>query len=140
MPPFGDNILETWKNGTPLLVTANYTDRSTLAWNYIKVNTASGVTVKGETGNDKIEGNSGNDNLQGGVGNDYLIGGLGADALSGGDNNDVLYGGLGADNISGGAGNDIVLIASLDELVSAPRISAELASSTPRATRAAMVA
>lgn len=115
---FGDNILDTWKNGTPLLVTANYTDRSTLAWNFIKVGTTSGLRVKGQTGNDKIEGNIGNDNLDGGVGNDYLIGGAGDDGLIGGDNDDVLYGGLGADNQSGGSGNDIFLVADAAEVVS----------------------
>src|SRR4029077_13006186 len=91
----------------------------------IAIGAADGVTIKGSTGNDKINatksvkgqpkptgeedtisGKAGNDKIQSLGGNDTVTGGSGNDKLSGGDGNDLLKGGLGNDTITGGLGFD----------------------------------
>ena len=67
-------------------------------------------SISGLDGNDTLIGNEGNDTLLGGDGADTLIGGLGDDFIFGGateaDLRDVMYGGAGNDNMDGGYGND----------------------------------
>jgi Ca2+-binding RTX toxin-like protein len=55
--------------------------------------TTSGLTLKGEAGNDLLVGGSGQDVLDGGAGNDVLIGRGESDSLLGGDGEDLLIAG-----------------------------------------------
>jgi hypothetical protein len=83
-------------------------------------------TIRGTSGNDRLEGtegadvicglegddvllgNGGNDTVRGGPGQDQVIGGSGADVLQGDGGPDSLRGDTGNDVISGGSGPDLV--------------------------------
>ena len=65
---------------------------------FLRANSATGVT---------LTGNQFSHHIFGGAGNDTLIGGTGNDALSGGAGNDILNGGAGNDTLTGGAGSDV---------------------------------
>ena len=67
---------------------------------------ASGDTLMGAGGDDRLLGEAGADSLDGGDGQDQLFGGLGVDTLDGGSGNDALSGGDGGDLLRGGLGND----------------------------------
>lgn len=79
---------------------------------------ASGATIKGNTGADKLTGGVGNDNISGGAGNDIIVGAGGKDTLDGGDGNDSITGGSGVDSIIGGAGDDTVIGAAGNDNIS----------------------
>ena len=74
---------------------------------FLRANSATGVTLTGNQFSHHIFGGVGNDTLIGGSGNDTLSGGAGSDVLNGGAGNDVLNGGAGNDTLTGGAGNDV---------------------------------
>jgi Ca2+-binding RTX toxin-like protein len=58
---------------------------------------------------DVLNGNGGHDELSGGLGADTLNGGSGNDTLNGDDGNDRLDGGTENDELNGGAGSDVLL-------------------------------
>lgn len=62
--------------------------------------------VVGGDGNDRLRGGSGSDTLLGGAGNDRLINPLGGGWLDGSEGSDTIRGGAGDELISGGTGND----------------------------------
>ena len=62
--------------------------------------------ISGRAGNDKISSLGGNDTVSGGAGNDNLSGGDGIDTLKGGAGNDKITGGNGLDTMFGNAGAD----------------------------------
>jgi len=66
------------------------------------------LTLKGGSGNDKIQGGAGNETIEGGSGNDAIDAGAGNDCIKGGSGNDKMSGGSGNDHISGGSGNDAI--------------------------------
>jgi hypothetical protein len=66
------------------------------------------VTLRGESGNDRLVGGAGDDKLIGGAGNDSLYGRAGNDWLFGGPGNDRLLGGPGDDTLKGGPGVDVL--------------------------------
>ncbi|PZX33955.1 putative secreted protein (type I secretion substrate), partial [Cupriavidus phytorum] len=70
---------------------------------------ATGNTLTGSTGNDRLYGYDGNDTINAGAGNDLVRGGAGDDTLNGEAGNDVIIGGAGNDIMSGGAGTDVFL-------------------------------
>lgn len=65
-----------------------------------------GITLKGDTGRDKLTGTKFDDLLLGRKGSDQLIGGAGDDVLKGGRYRDRLDGGAGDDLLKGGGGKD----------------------------------
>jgi Ca2+-binding RTX toxin-like protein len=81
----------------------------------------SGVTYKGENGDDVLNGGAGTDILLGGNDNDTIVGGAGSDTINGGKGIDTINGGDGSDVIqlrtiqaefdviNGGAGNDTIV-------------------------------
>jgi Ca2+-binding RTX toxin-like protein len=74
---------------------------------FLRANSATGVTLTGNQFSHHIFGGAGADTLIGGAGNDTLSGGAGNDILNGGAGNDVLNGGAGNDTLTGGAGSDV---------------------------------
>lgn len=90
----------------------------------LSTNAASGFSLAGNGGNDRLTGGPGNDSFWGGpqndtilglggndalrgeAGNDSLVGGDGYDSIDGGADNDTLIGGAGNDTLKGGTGND----------------------------------
>ena len=106
-----DQITEVAGEGTDYLyVTANYTfsANAEIEWTY--VNTTTGLSVTGNSFDNRMVGNSGNDTLDGGTGSDALSGGGGNDSLIGGSGNDTLDGESGADAMNGGLGDDIFFV------------------------------
>ena len=69
-------------------------------------NSAGGVFMYGNYGNDEIHGTDESDHLTGGPGNDIIYGYGGGDYIEGGEGNDTLYGGDGDDVLVGGTGAD----------------------------------
>jgi hypothetical protein len=69
-------------------------------------NSAGGVFMYGNYGNDEIHGTDESDHLTGGPGNDIIYGYGGGDYIEGGEGNDTLYGGNGDDVLVGGPGAD----------------------------------
>ncbi len=74
---------------------------------FLRANSATGVTLTGNQFTHHIFGGAGPDTLIGGSGNDTLSGGVGNDILNGGAGDDVLNGGAGNDTLTGGAGRDV---------------------------------
>ena len=73
----------------------------------VTVNTVSGATVTGSSGDDLLVGDlSSGNTLDGGAGDDILIGSGGDDILIGGENDDVLTGGAGSDQFVWQAGDE----------------------------------
>jgi RTX calcium-binding nonapeptide repeat (4 copies) len=68
-----------------------------------------GVTLNGDSSNNKLTGTVNDDTLYGKGSNDTLLGGSGADKLFGGDGNDTLKGEAGDDRAEGGNGDDQLL-------------------------------
>ncbi|MEG5057909.1 calcium-binding protein [Microcoleus sp. A2-C5] len=64
--------------------------------------------IAGNAGDDIIFSGGGNDSIGGGPGNDAIVSGAGNDVVSGGDGDDRIFGGKGNDLLDGGAGNDLV--------------------------------
>ena len=64
--------------------------------------------VRGGDGNDYLGGEVGNDTIIGGAGNDYLFGDEGNDTVKGGDGDDYLQGYTGNDALDGGNGSDLL--------------------------------
>jgi len=108
-------------------------------------NRVSGIIVRGNGGNDRIdlegvnkpatiEGGSGDDWLVGGVMADKLVGGGDQDTLFGMSGNDTLYGESGRDKLFGGDGNDSLYGGSgTDFLDDGNRLSQEFIDSGPGA-------
>jgi Ca2+-binding RTX toxin-like protein len=69
---------------------------------------ATGSTIYGYDGNDRLTGHDGEDLLVGGIGNDTLDGEAGIDLLFGDDGDDWVFGGGGDDFITAGAGDDVI--------------------------------
>lgn len=69
--------------------------------------TASGDTIAGGPGNDRLIGGDGDDKIFGGPGNDQIQGGDGDDMLFGEGGNDVIRGGAGNDAIDVGSDNNV---------------------------------
>ena len=69
-------------------------------------NSAGGVFIYGNYGNDEIHGKDESDHLSGGPGSDMIYGNDGGDFIQGGPGIDSLYGGAGDDVLSGGEGAD----------------------------------
>lgn len=80
---------------------------STGSYTLSVVQTASGITLTGTSGNDTLSGGVGDDTLSGLAGNDNLSGFGGNDRLNGGAGNDTLSGGSGADILNGDTGADM---------------------------------
>ena len=78
------------------------------------VERASGLTLEGTAGNDRLRGKDGNDTLTGGAGNDTLIGGAGDDSFDGGAGNDTIYVDADDTSIHGGDGTDRVIVQGSD--------------------------
>lgn len=72
----------------------------------VAAETADGIAVTTNTGNDNITGGAGADSLTGGQGNDTIAGGAGADTIVAGTGDDSVTGGDGADTINFGSGTD----------------------------------
>lgn len=68
-----------------------------------------GVSLVGDSGNNRLDGGAGGDSLSGLAGDDILVGAGGSDTLNGGDGNDWLYGNGGDDILVGGAGFDYLI-------------------------------
>jgi Ca2+-binding RTX toxin-like protein len=64
--------------------------------------------IAGNGGDDIIFSGGGNDSIGGGPGNDAIVSGSGNDVVAGGDGDDRIFGGKGNDLLDGGAGNDLV--------------------------------
>ncbi|MDF1832041.1 MAG: Ig-like domain-containing protein, partial [Porticoccaceae bacterium] len=75
----------------------------------IQEGTASGETLNGDGGNDRLYGYGGADTLNGLGGNDILRGGSGSDTVNGGTGNDIIIGGTGNDTKTGDTGTDVFL-------------------------------
>lgn len=75
----------------------------------IQEGTASGETLNGDSGDDRLYGYGGADTLNGLGGNDILRGGSGSDSVDGGSGNDIVIGGMGNDTQTGGTGTDVFL-------------------------------
>lgn len=69
-------------------------------------NSAGGVFMYGNYGNDEIHGTDESDHLTGGPGNDIIYGYGGGDYIEGGEGNETMYGGDGDDVLVGGTGAD----------------------------------
>lgn len=67
-----------------------------------------GDLLRGLAGSDVLRSLEGNDRLVGGTGNDRLRAGTGQDTLIAGDGNDVLDGGRGLDSFDAGPGDDTI--------------------------------
>lgn len=65
-------------------------------------------TINGGDGNDTIYGNAGNDSILGGNGNDLIFGGADNDNVNGEYGVDTVYGGDGDDTVQGGKLNDVL--------------------------------
>lgn len=65
--------------------------------------------ILGLSNRDKLYGETGNDTIDGGGDDDSITGGPGNDSIIGGTGNDSVYGHAGNDTVSGGDGNDIVI-------------------------------
>ncbi len=72
-------------------------------------------TVRGGSGDDRIDTGRGDDEAYGDEGEDTLIGGAGADKLDGGDDRDILRGGSGDDVVIGGLGDDVLMGDGMDK-------------------------
>ncbi|MDX5356612.1 MAG: CAP domain-containing protein [Rhodobacterales bacterium] len=68
-----------------------------------------GLSLTGNTANNRLTGSAGADTLAGNGGKDRLVGGNGSDLLQGGAGNDSLYGEVGNDRLNGQGGNDMLL-------------------------------
>jgi Ca2+-binding RTX toxin-like protein len=75
------------------------------------------VTLRGESGNDKLAGGAGNDRLYGGVGDDRLNAGAGYDLVFAGSGDDSVIGGYGDDKLAGGGGRDHIVAGAGDDQV-----------------------
>lgn len=70
---------------------------------------ASGCTVTGTAGDDRLVGTSGPDVICGLGGDDFIVGRGGDDRILGGAGGDTIAGGDGADIVVGGAGHDVLV-------------------------------
>lgn len=68
-------------------------------------------------GRTRLEGGGGSDLLNGSRGGDLLIGGSGADIIQGDYGDDSMYGGSGNDTIDGGNGTDLIFGGSGEDLI-----------------------
>lgn len=66
---------------------------------------ASGASIVGGNGTDRLTGSTGADSLSGGLGNDTITAGAGADTVTGGRGADSLTGGTGSDTFAFAAGD-----------------------------------
>ena len=88
----GDQVVKAAGSGTASVqVTANWTLTADSAIDYVHVNTATGLTVIGNSRGTYLEGNVGNDALTGGGGADTLSGDGGVDTLAGGGGDDTYF-------------------------------------------------
>jgi len=88
----GDQVIEAVSGGTDTVYTKiNYALTEDQEIENLRADTAMGLTLAGNTRNDKIYGGAGDDILIGNDGNDSLTGGAGADRMEGGSGNDIYY-------------------------------------------------
>lgn len=114
----GDQVIEGPGEGTDYLyVSVNYTLAATVEMEWIYVNSATGLSVVGNTFDNRMVGGNGNDTLDGGAGSDVLNGGAGNDILIGGAGDDILDGNAGNDTMNGGTGDDIYFVDSAADIV-----------------------
>jgi serralysin len=114
----GDQIIEAPAEGTDYLyVSVNYMLAATVEMEWIYVNSATGLSVVGNTFDNRMVGGNGNDTLDGGAGSDVLNGGAGNDTLIGGAGDDILDGNAGNDTMNGGTGDDIYFVDSAADIV-----------------------
>jgi Ca2+-binding RTX toxin-like protein len=106
-----DVVTETAGGGTDtVFASVNYSLSAGTQIEFLRANSAAGLTLTGNEFSHVIVGGAGNDTLVGGIGNDTLIGGAGNDVLDGGVGNNVLAGGLGSDvfRFLPGFGHDVI--------------------------------
>ena len=74
-------------------------------------------TLIGAYGDDTLAGDAGDDRLDGGAGADSMAGGADNDTLVGDDGDDFLDGGVGSDSLQGSAGNDTYVVDNVGDVV-----------------------
>jgi trimeric autotransporter adhesin len=112
---FVDNALDVVNESVgggsdTVFASVNYALSAGTEIEFLRANSAAGLTLTGNSFSHTIAGGAGNDTLIGGTGNDTLIGGAGNDVLDGGAGNNVMAGGLGNDvfRFEAGFGHDII--------------------------------
>jgi Ca2+-binding RTX toxin-like protein len=106
-----DVVNESVGGGTDtVFASVNYALSAGTEIEFLRVNSATGLTLTGNEFANTLVGNVGNDTLLGGAGNDTLNGGAGNDVLDGGIGNDTMTGGAGSDvfQFLAGFGHDII--------------------------------
>jgi Ca2+-binding RTX toxin-like protein len=106
-----DVVNESVGGGTDtVFASVNYALSAGTEIEFLRVNSATGLTLTGNEFANTLVGNVGNDTLRGGAGNDTLNGGAGNDVLDGGIGNDTMTGGVGSDvfQFLAGFGHDII--------------------------------
>jgi Ca2+-binding RTX toxin-like protein len=110
-----DNALDVVTEGAAggadtVFATVSYALATDAQVEFLRSQSATGITLTGNAFSHSILGGAGNDTLLGGIGNDGLNGGAGDDVLDGGTGNDVLTGGAGNDvfQFVGAFGNDTI--------------------------------
>ncbi|WP_269769733.1 cadherin domain-containing protein [Flavisphingomonas formosensis] len=115
----GDTIEEGVNQGNDtVLANVSYTLAEGIYVETLRANVNTGVSltgnsfdnrIEGAAGADTISGMAGMDVLSGKAGDDVVYGGDGNDTVNGDEGNDQLYGGSGDDTVYGGIGNDLLL-------------------------------